>query len=70
MIDELIAQRLCVLFGELGLRKRSHSANFRTDADESAAVADFCALAGRRRPRDRAGEPRLGAVDGLAVLTA
>jgi LysR family glycine cleavage system transcriptional activator len=42
VIDELMAERLCVPFGALGLRKRSYSALFRADADESAAVGDFC----------------------------
>ena len=42
VIDELMANRLCVPFGALGLRKRSYSALFRTDAAEGPAISDFC----------------------------
>jgi LysR family glycine cleavage system transcriptional activator len=42
VIDELMAKRLCVPFGALGLRKRSYSALFRTDAAETPAIRDFC----------------------------
>lgn len=42
VVDELMAGRLCVPFGALGLRKRSYSALFRADTPDRAAIGDFC----------------------------
>lgn len=42
VIDELVAGRLCLPFGPLGIRKRSYSALFRDDVKDWNAISDFC----------------------------
>jgi LysR family transcriptional regulator, glycine cleavage system transcriptional activator len=42
VIDDLIAKRLCVPFGALGVRKRTYDVLYREDASEWSAIGEFC----------------------------
>ena len=42
VIDDLIANRLCMPFGALGLRKRSYSVLYRDNAREWPVIGEFC----------------------------
>jgi LysR family glycine cleavage system transcriptional activator len=42
VLDDLVAGRLCLPFGTLGLRRRVYRAFYRGDIDGSPLVADFC----------------------------
>jgi LysR family transcriptional regulator, glycine cleavage system transcriptional activator len=42
VIDDLMAGRLCVPFGPLGVRKRTYSAQFRKDSEALKTIANFC----------------------------
>jgi LysR family glycine cleavage system transcriptional activator len=42
VIDDLMNKKMCVPFGELGMRKRAYSVLFRTDAAEWSVIGEFC----------------------------